>query len=755
MTIPPLSAASPLSNTLTGLLLGIITVVGFHACLYMGAYWFFAKHLYRDYEIKRLSVQNLFAATFTVCVSMLQLLLLELLHILNPTLRKLVWNVDLICVLLLLYLILPVFIVYNLLVPDQDLFKIPDLVSAFPSLQSLNIPAFSIGHLSLPASLPLPASLTFPSPLTERSRGKLAALLPRYPIPWRRWFLVAFGCVILLPLLWSCFYQSGRFLHLDPAILSSLSYTECLLAYVGVCGVTVVSALAGFGSVNYPYRNITAFLSPVSQEQVAEVEQRLLQTLSLIAEKKKKRKQLQQSLTRPGRSSHWPTPTTGLHPAGPPGSCRGAAGVREGVQASRGRVETEEGVSVFVHGGSASSDASYRHASSGSDAERGGAAHPGTEQYPFGGCAHAGRGCTIGGSSTVSGVGAHCAAPSVEEPDFASAACAVQQTPKLRQGSPPVRERPGLPLVYSEVKTHRQSSRNRCPWERSEDTGPQRLKVKEGPVRPGDCRGAGLASTGSFHPESDSENGTSFGMWACLRAVWARVRWLCERIVAAVKGRAAEKECQQLQSEIAALEDLSRELFVGLDDLVQSRAQAIFSRTLLGRLKNLLGWCMTVVCVYRIITAATNVLLGRVNTTDPATRTLEVALYYLNIPLNVAVVSPYLSLLLLGWIIALTIRGFIEKLLAVFRYVSTSVSSNVFALVMSEIMGFYFSACVLLTRMYLPQSYRDAVTEVIAPSLDFRVFHLHFDRVFLLSSLTSFGIVMLSHKHSLEKFKNL
>nr|CEL65572.1 TPA: GA20816, related [Neospora caninum Liverpool] len=751
MTIPPLSAASPLSNTLTGFLLGIVTVVGFHACLYLGAYWFFAKHLYRDYEIKRLSIQNLFSATFTVCVSMLQLLLLELLHILNPTVRKWVWNIDLVCVLLLLYLILPVFIVYNLLVPEQDIFRIPDLASAFPRLQSLNLPGFSIASLSIPTSLPLPASLNFPSSLSQHSRGKLSALLPHSPIPWHQWVLVALGCAVFLPFLWSCFYQSGRFLHLDPAILASLSYTECLLAYVGVCGVTVVSALAGFGSVNYPYKNITAFLSPVSQEQVAEVEQRLLQTLTLIAEKKKKRKQLQQSLTRPGRSSHWPTPTTGLHPAGSACSSRALFDARTSGKASNGFPE-RDGVTVFVHGGAASSEAMCALSSSGSDMETGSLPKRG-ERHPDGLFVQGDR------------VGADCGARSdgaqslniVRSEGSMSAAeyfTYSASTSHLRN-SPPLRERPVFAVGCHEGRLNEHCSRDRCFGMPSEDSGFHWLG-RERPVRNGGCAVSADSCGRGIHQRGICEDTRMVSrIFSCLRALWKRLVGLGARVAAALRGQAAEKECEQLQSEIAALETLSRELFVGLNDLVQSRAQAIFSRTLLGRLNNLMGWCMTVVCVYRIITAAFNVLFDRVSTTDPATRMLEIALYYLNISLNVAVVSPYLSLLLLGWIIALTIRGFIEKLLAVFRYVSTSVSSNVFALVMSEIMGFYFSACVLLTRVYLPQSYRDAVTEIIAPSLDFRVFHLHFDRVFLLSSLTSLGIIMLSHKHTLEKFKSL
>ncbi|PHJ22687.1 g protein-coupled receptor 89 isoform 5 [Cystoisospora suis] len=727
MSLPPLSAASPLStNTLTGFLFGIVTVVGFHACLYLGAYWFFAKHLYRDYEIKRLSVQNLFSATFTVCVSMLQLLLLELLHVLNPTLRKWVWNIDLICVLLLLYLILPVSIVYNLLVPDQDLFKIPDLVSALPRLQNISISCFSLGCLNLPTSLPLPASLNIPSSLAENSWG-LASLLPTYPIPWRRWFLVALGCCVFLPLLWSCFYQSGRFLHLDPAILASLSYTECLLAYVGVCGVTVVSALAGFGSVNYPYKNITAFLSPVSQEQVAEVEQRLLQTLSLIAEKKKKRKQLQQSLGKPGRSSHWPTPTTGLHSTRLPstGGSHSASLARESRGASQSSTGLAESDIVVVH------DLAV---------------------------------CCCEGESLEGRYSVDVDTDLEREIRVTGAGeCRRNTGEDFFRDSTSVGNRSGGQDTRKSRERAAQEFRGRQTHTAYCGDSGQMSEIaigdvtKQGYFEPRELTRSGAHGRASV-PRGDKcegHAGKGHSRCQCPRRAWTRARRMWAKATAAVMGRSAERECQQLQSEIAALEDLSRELFVGLDDLVQSRAQAIYSKTVLGRLNNLMGWCMTVVCVYRVTTAAVNVLLDRVSTTDPATRTLEVALYYLNIPLNIAVVSPYLSLLLLGWIIALTIRGFIEKLLAVFRYVSTSVSSNVFALVMSEIMGFYFSACVLLTRVYLPQSYRDAVTEMIAPSLDFRVFHLHFDRVFLLSSLASLGIVMLSHRHSLEKLKNL
>ncbi|CDJ62833.1 hypothetical protein, conserved [Eimeria necatrix] len=628
MTLPPLSAASPLSQTSAGVVVGIVIVLLFHASLFVGAYYFFATHLYRDYEVQRRSVQHLFCATFTACVSMLQLLLLELLHILNPHVRRIVWNLDLICVLLLLYVVLPVSIIHNALAPSADSFRIADWAAKFPQMQRLQTRAAALSRLA--------AVSTLASSSGNGVLSKLGKLSPR----WREWVAVAVCSAVVLPFLWFCFCQSGRLLHLDSEALAELSYTERLLAYVGVCGVTVVSALAGFGSVNYPYRNVATFLYPTTQAEVACVEQRLLHTLNLVSEKKKARLHLQASLN-PARARLWPTPTSGvLSPA--PGCARphqvlGPSTSRRCRSASRrhrGNFGTE-----------AANPADKIYSGGNSDEEQEGPAE---------------SAASLGGSL---------------------------------KGAP-------------EVERH--------------------LDGPEGGVQTG-------LLTRQFN--------------------WLR-EWI-EKLRAFLTGRRLEQQCQKLQNEIEALEELSRELFVGLDDLVHSRAQALYGRTWLGRLNNMLGWGMTAVCVYRVFMSAANVLLDRVSTTDPATRTLELLLHLLHVPVDITLLTPYLSLVLLGWIIALTIRGFFEKLLTVFRYMSTAVSSNVFALVMSEVMGMYFSACLLLTRVYLPQSYRDALAQVLAPSLDFRAFHLHFDRVFVLSSFACAISIAITHRRTAEKLKSL
>merc|ERR1719245_1995264 len=66
------------------------------------------------------------------------------------------------------------------------------------------------------------------------------------------------------------------------------------MARIGILGVSTVAMLAGFGAVNFPYRSMHSFLRPVTQQQVADVEQRLLRTMKLIAAKKRQALKVQQ-----------------------------------------------------------------------------------------------------------------------------------------------------------------------------------------------------------------------------------------------------------------------------------------------------------------------------------------------------------------------------------------------------------------------------------------------------------------------------
>ncbi|CEL97848.1 unnamed protein product [Vitrella brassicaformis CCMP3155] len=486
--------------------LEFVLLVFSHTFLFVCAYWFFEKHLYRDYEVKSLHIQYIFSVTFTVSMSMLQLLMCELLDFITVGLRRWVWMLDLMLILTLIYLVIPTAIVLSVCSLYDD-----------------------SGMLALVSSL------------------------------------------IAVPLVWYLFYKSGSlFLTLPPFSLT-MSH---LLARVGVCGVTVVSALAAFGSINFPYRNMTAFLSPVQKKEVQEVEERLLHTLRLIGEKKTMRLML----LRGHQQNH---------------SCDGPMAM------------------VGYEGGRPLS--------------------PSRRGLPFGG---AGLGGGAGGG------------------DISLSA----QPTKRRSGATP-------------------------------PTGP-------------------LPSDATSDPTDTLPQPSGFSLPSSSSSLSALNRFIRKAFASAFRRDKASIEEQRLSTEIEALEAFSRELFIGLNDLVESRSRELYARTPVGRVLDVMGWGMSAVCCYRVAMSVSNVMLRRVIQEDPASLFLSAAFGLLRVPIDVAVWSPYVSLLFLGLIIALNIRGFISKLLTVFRFVSTSVSSNVFALAMSEIMGLYFSACALLLRIYLPEQYR-------------------------------------------------
>merc|ERR1712048_669412 len=128
---------------------------------------------------------------------------------------------------------------------------------------------------------------------------------------------------------------------------------------------------------------------------------------------------------------------------------------------------------------------------------------------------------------------------------------------------------------------------------------------------------------------------------------------------------------------------------------------------------------------------------------DPATRLLNVLLIYLQVPLDISYWAPVLSLVFVGYLTFANTRQFIHRLLSMFRMVSTSVTSNSLALLLSEVMAMYFAACVLLTLRFVPLRDR-ADLLMVHGEVDLAYVHLHFDYVFLISSVTTLAIFGLS-----------
>ena len=117
-----------------------------------------------------------------------------------------------------------------------------------------------------------------------------------------------------------------------------------------------------------------------------------------------------------------------------------------------------------------------------------------------------------------------------------------------------------------------------------------------------------------------------------------------------------------LVADAAAMDRLAEQLFLELHDLRAQLAQARYQQTLLGRYFNASGHVLMFYGVYRVVMAAANTALRRVGKIDPVTRTLQIAVDYLGLALDVHVWSQYVSFLLVGLVIISSIRSFLIQL---------------------------------------------------------------------------------------------
>ncbi|KAG0331069.1 Golgi pH regulator B [Podila horticola] len=205
----------------------------------------------------------------------------------------------------------------------------------------------------------------------------------------------------------------------------------------------------------------------------------------------------------------------------------------------------------------------------------------------------------------------------------------------------------------------------------------------------------------------------------------SKVGGFVKKIFGSVSGRPEGNNLDSLRLELAALEGISRQLFLDIDDLYVEKTRLAFAKTWQGKYSNLMGYIFSVYCIYKLAMAFINILFNRIGSTDPITNLISRFIAHTNIKIDVRFWSQQLSFFFVGLMIFLSIRGLLQELSKFFKVVSRAFSSNNVILFLAHLMGLYFLS-----------------------TLEFDFYHRWFDVIFLISGLLSMVLLYFVHSAS-------
>lgn len=127
-----------------------------------------------------------------------------------------------------------------------------------------------------------------------------------------------------------------------------------------------------------------------------------------------------------------------------------------------------------------------------------------------------------------------------------------------------------------------------------------------------------------------------------------------------------QESIKQLQTEVIALEELSRQLFLEAHDIQNARERLEWAATWQGKYFNVLGYFFSVYCTWKIFISTINIVFDRVGKKDPVTRAIEIAVHWIGFDIDVTFWSQHISFYLIGCIVLTSIRGLLLTLTKVY-----------------------------------------------------------------------------------------
>ncbi|KAF9285501.1 hypothetical protein BGZ68_003812 [Mortierella alpina] len=227
----------------------------------------------------------------------------------------------------------------------------------------------------------------------------------------------------------------------------------------------------------------------------------------------------------------------------------------------------------------------------------------------------------------------------------------------------------------------------------------------------------------------------------------SKVGGFVRKIFGTVSGKPEGENLNGLRQELMALEGISRQLFLDIDDLYVEKSRLEHAKTWQGQYSNLMGYIFSIYCLYKLAMALINTIFRRTGSTDPITAIISKFISHTNMTIDVRFWSQQLSFFFVGLMIILSIRGLLQELSKFFRATSRHVSSSNVILFLAHLMGLYFLSSILMMRQSLPMEYRSIISDSLG-ALEFDFYHRWFDVIFLISGLVSIAFLYFVHKAS-------